>query len=397
MAKTKFDILCFNEHWCDEEKIKFCAIEGYNLVTYYCRLGVGHGGTAIYSRKELHCIPLPNINNCSKQQQCEIAATKVTEIGLVIISVYRPPSGNLEVFLEIIENILTLVSKHSNVVVAGDFNIHFNYANSQRDRLIDLFDSFNFLKTIHVPTRGSNCLDNIFINFSHEYFKASCDNPVLSDHLSQSLELNLPCKVVERSSNKICRPITKIGKHIFYSLVETINWDFVDDNVLSVDAKFTYLINLLNRTYVEAFREKKVNRSSSKENLKWFCDELALMRETLHFLNSACKRNNTPENINTRNKFRKQYRTAITQAKIKTNDNFIKESPNKSKAIWKIIAGKLHALFSVLTKIKPGARIIVYFLLKEIKWEVWGSWIRHDWDVIGTDIFLMEVHGQLID
>nr|CAI5847735.1 unnamed protein product [Callosobruchus analis] len=302
-------------------------------------LGVGHGGTAIYSRKELHCIPLPNINNCSKQQQCEIAATKVTEIGLVIISVYRPPSGNLEVFLEIIENILTLVSKHSNVVVAGDFNIHFNYANSQRDRLIDLFDSFNFFKTIHVPTRGSNCLDNIFINFSHEYFKASCDNPVLSDHLSQSLELNLPCKVVERSSNKICRPITKIGKHIFYSLVETINWDFVDDNVLSVDAKFTYLINLLNRTYVEAFREKKVNGSSSKENLKWFCDELALMRETLHFLNSACKRNNTPENINTRNKFRKQYRTAITQAKIKTNDNFIKESPNKSKAIWKIIAG----------------------------------------------------------
>nr|CAI5869779.1 unnamed protein product [Callosobruchus analis] len=131
----------------------------------------------------------------------------------------------------------------------------------------------------------------------------------------------------------------QIGKHIFYSLVETINWDFVDDNVLSVDAKFTYLINLLNRTYVEAFREKKVNGSSSKENLKWFCDELALMRETLHFLNSACKRNNTPENINTRNKFRKQYRTAITQAKIKTNDNFIKESPNKSKAIWKIIAG----------------------------------------------------------
>nr|CAI5831746.1 unnamed protein product [Callosobruchus analis] len=249
-----------------------------------------------------------------------------------------PPSGNLEVFLEIIENILTLVSKHSNVVVAEDFNIHFNYANSQRDRVIDLLDSFNFSKTIHVPTRGSNCLDNIFINFSHEYFKASCDNPVLSDHLSQSLELNLPCKVVERSSNKICRPITKIGKHIFYSLVETINWDFVDDNILSVDAKFTYLINLLNRTYVEAFREKKVNASSSKENLKWFCDELALMRETLHFLNSACKRNNTPENINTRNKFRKQYRTAITQAKIKTNDNFIKESPNKSKAIWKIIA-----------------------------------------------------------
>nr|CAI5861886.1 unnamed protein product [Callosobruchus analis] len=176
-------MLCFNEHWCDEEKIKFCAIEGYNLVTYYCRLGVGHGGTAIYSRKELHCIPLPNINNCSKQQQCEIAATKVTEIGLAIISVYRPPSGNLEVFLEIIENVLTLVSKHSNVVVAGDFNIHFNYSNT------------------------------------------SCDNPVLSDHLSQSVELNLSCKVVERSSNKICRLITKIGKHMFYSLVETINWD----------------------------------------------------------------------------------------------------------------------------------------------------------------------------
>nr|CAI5834536.1 unnamed protein product [Callosobruchus analis] len=90
--------------------------------------------------------------------------------------------------------------------------------------------------------------------------------------------------------------------------------------------------------YAEAFHEKKVNVSSSKKNLKWFCDELALMRETLHFLNSACKMNTTPENINTRNKFRKQYRTAITQAKIKTNDNFIKESPNKSKAIWKIIA-----------------------------------------------------------
>ncbi|VEN56380.1 unnamed protein product, partial [Callosobruchus maculatus] len=141
------------------------------------------------------------------------------------------------------------------------------------------------------------------------------------------------------SSNKICRPITKIGKHIFYSLVETISWDFVDDNVLSVNEKFTHLIKLLNSMYFEAFREKKVNISSSKENLKWFCDELVHMRETLHFLNSVCKMNNSPENIKMRNNFRKQYKTAITHAKIRTNDNFIKESPNKSKAIWKIIAG----------------------------------------------------------
>nr|CAI5847756.1 unnamed protein product [Callosobruchus analis] len=102
-----------------------------------------------------------------------------------------------------------------------------------------------------------NCSINFGYNFGSKLNTTSCDNPVLSDNLSQSLELNLHCKVVERSSNKICRPITKIGKHIFYSLVETINGDFVDDNVLSVDAKFTYLINSLNRTYVEAFREKK--------------------------------------------------------------------------------------------------------------------------------------------
>nr|CAI5861181.1 unnamed protein product [Callosobruchus analis] len=51
--------------------------------------------------------------------------------------------------------------------------------------------------------------------------------------------------------------------------------------MMSINENFIHSINNFDEKlifmYAEAFHEKKVNVSSSKEHLKWFCDELPLI------------------------------------------------------------------------------------------------------------------------
>ena len=50
-SEKNIDILCVCEHWHDESSMKYSNINGYKLISFYCRGPEGYGGTAIYAKK----------------------------------------------------------------------------------------------------------------------------------------------------------------------------------------------------------------------------------------------------------------------------------------------------------------------------------------------------------
>ncbi|KAL3283495.1 hypothetical protein HHI36_006635, partial [Cryptolaemus montrouzieri] len=55
----------------------------------------------------------------------------------------------------------------NKTVICGDFNVRFSVPDRDSGSYCDLLDSYEFRRTIFVPTREPNCLDNIFLNLKN--------------------------------------------------------------------------------------------------------------------------------------------------------------------------------------------------------------------------------------
>ena len=112
------------------------------------------------------------INDLSIEQHAEFAAVKISDQDIVIISFYRSPKGNVDIFLERLENALEFITlNHKNrVVLCGDFNIDVNVYNSKLNQFLNILEQFDFHYINNLPTRLNACLDNILTNYKdNEY------------------------------------------------------------------------------------------------------------------------------------------------------------------------------------------------------------------------------------
>ncbi|KAL1448050.1 hypothetical protein WDU94_012322 [Cyamophila willieti] len=261
---------------------------------------------------------------------CEIAACSVKLFDSVFMSVYRSPSASFEDFCNILESALQKIFKFRNVIIAGDFNVHFGTHCTDERIFLDLMSSYGFLPTIFTKTRGDNCLDNFFINFqhSHDYCVDTIDYG-LSDHSSQKIKIQMPI-FSEQEEVITHRPVTPMGKNYFFQLVSDLDFGFISSSDADAGSKFQMFHDLLRATYNLAFplKQKKVKKCYIKsEESKWFTPELGEMRKIYETLNLFAREEPTPLRISLRNQYRIKYRAAIKEARTLANDNKISHHP----------------------------------------------------------------------
>ena len=102
-----------------------------------------------------------------------------------LMTIYRPPNGDYDLFLETLTHALDAFSRSDSVMfVSGDFNVYFHMCMDQRSTLIlDTFRSFGFSLTYMGLTRNNHCLDNIFTNINTSKLRTQSVDTKLSDHL----------------------------------------------------------------------------------------------------------------------------------------------------------------------------------------------------------------------
>lgn len=107
LTTHNIDIVCVTEHWCREADIEYSPIQGYKLVSCYCRTTLERGGVCLFARDELDLTPLKL--NYSVEQQFEMCAGVINSnngLKTYIIVVYRTPDSNFEVFIHKLEVLL---------------------------------------------------------------------------------------------------------------------------------------------------------------------------------------------------------------------------------------------------------------------------------------------------
>jgi exonuclease III len=199
-------LICLSEHHLREYEITNTHIPTYRLGAHYCRKNLKQGGICIYVKESIQFFDI-NLLKHNTDQDVEIAAIQlnIQKIRMIFICVYRAPSGNFDLFLNRLENILNSLHRwNSEFIICRDININYLESSFKKNQLNNLLDTYNLTDTISFPTRITNnsvtLIDNVFIDNNKGYTIHPLPNG-LSDHGGQNLTiLNNPIKTYKAHS-----------------------------------------------------------------------------------------------------------------------------------------------------------------------------------------------------
>lgn len=260
-------VLCLSEHWKTEEQLNNYSIPNFNLVSKFCREENKHGGCAIYVAEHLKNFHnKKNVGKISETGHIECAAVegKVGDDRTVIINVYRPPNGDIKIFLEKIDKILsTLIHEKVTIFLVGDFNIDLLTPNKNMIEFISLLTSHNLQQTIFQNTRitpiSQTCIDNIFTNCNNHNYEVQVIASKLSDHTAQKINI---WNKVDCQYNSYRRSYTVRNKQLFREKLEDCCWSRIyemkEEDVNSQWQEFySKFLHLFDETFPKKKNKKK--------------------------------------------------------------------------------------------------------------------------------------------
>lgn len=288
------------------------------------------------------------------EKEFEFSITLNSKNNVYILCIYRPPSCNVNVFIERLEMLLSMLPTHSTIILTGDLNINFNNKYSvDTQALQNLLISFNLYMHVDSCTRISQysetTIDYVCSNLAQENILCSVVPSALSDHEAVICKLPLKTKKA-RNKVKLGRIYSKKNYDRFFEYCQNTNWGNLLNNGNTLD-KFH---KLLAETFCKAFRLQKIKIKNKKPWITRGIKTSAANLRSLHYIRKYMSNNFF---INYFNKYRSIYKKVIKRAKETYYENKLEKANNKMKESWAIVndlRGKTNQLVSVQPNVTPN-------------------------------------------
>ena len=232
------DCLVLTESWINAlDEFKLYELRNYNSFTL-SRDSTQGGGIIIYVRKFLVANVVTRI--CNQHVEAILVEILSSNIRQKVLGVYRPPSGNLSVFYEIMEDFL---NDYDDILVAGDMNINFLNQNvcKQYSDLLLMNDYFVANNSVTRSASGT-LLDHILLKHRNNKSALICTakNCKLSDH-----NFVVVMKKITHQSNWIQTNFSKINFAVIREELATVDFNNVISKCPNVDVAFSQFILLI--------------------------------------------------------------------------------------------------------------------------------------------------------
>jgi len=180
----------------------------------------------------------------------------ILSLTIVIIMVYRSPTGNIAYFLDNLEAALNQVYNNTvDIILRGYLNINYLSDIQNKQALNSLLTSYSLYSVIDFPTRIHNnsntMIDNIFTNkFKNENYSAYSIINGLSDHDAQVLSLSDIIVPDDRNELYCCRKISTHAPNEFQTSLSYEAWENVfSNNDNDTNTTFNNFLNTFLRTF----------------------------------------------------------------------------------------------------------------------------------------------------
>ncbi|PNF31582.1 hypothetical protein B7P43_G00791 [Cryptotermes secundus] len=354
LQSTTPDILAISEHGLKEDEIHQCILGGYTLVSYFCRNEYKGGGIAIYSTSNMvQCKHLNWVTGKSIEKTLEVTGMEIMcdKIKLIILALYRSPSGVMNEFFNLLIDILQqLAQKDRYIILVGDLNINTMENGCGHKQLLDIINAYNMIMTINIPTRvtesTATIIDQIITNIPVNCYYTNVINSLLSDHYAQCITINITPPVLKRCY-KVGRDLSDDNITCFCSYIQTETWmEVFNDN--DIEIKWNSFYGIFN--YYFNIACPKVRRNFASVNkATWINKDVVIARTKLRNLYDLYIQCKSQEYKNVYKAYKKVYNTIIKTAKANHIQNIINRSINIPKALWKFVNRERDSLNNKLT------------------------------------------------
>lgn len=336
----KFSVLAFTEHWLLSKHLSYIKIKNYRLASVFYRQTNKNGGSCIFVAEDVEACELEHIKSKSAESTLECSAVMLSTLKIIILNVYRPPSGDYDVFLTIIEDILLSLNQYTNrftIILCGDFYLNLMYTKDKKVKIfLDLLKSFDLLQTITQPTRisktGATLIDNIFVHSALE-FRSKVVDYALSDHFGQECEFKLLLHQ-PKSSKSFIRPLSHQNIDKIREYLKKIDWNTPTQET-NPDKYHYYITSTLVNIYEKTCPEKIISQPRGKPNLPWLTKEIKNKCSIKRQLYEGMIKKQIPKDLY--NNYCKYLTSVINQSKKDHNTKYILQAENKIKAMWNVI------------------------------------------------------------
>lgn len=343
---NKCDVFSVTEHWQSGTSLEAVKLAGFHLMSSYCRQSLIHGGVGIYVNHKVkhNCKTSSKVEKFSIEYHFECAGIELylgDKLQLYIISIYRSPSGNIDIFFSAFNDLLNSLSPNKNsVCICGDLNIDYLRENIIKKQLFDIIESYGCQNISYVPTRIFNNsisgIDYCIVNKSLSHEDLEILNLNLSDHLAQKVVLHV---LEDRTlvSNEVVtkRLITNGGLDQMNWMLSNTDWSDLFA-CLNINDAFSIFHDNYCYIFNACFQVKRI-KNSNKPKKYWVTEQLVQesreLRDLFYLASSiSC------ENLQQHYKYMKRLHVKNTRkAKAGFLKGIIDSHENNSAGKWKIV------------------------------------------------------------
>ncbi len=215
------------------------------------------GGLVWYYDSELNCTPLPKLNFCDRNIEiCVLRLNLIRTIAIYMVLIYRPPTGNVSQFLEILEELITNLRTKGlcEVNITGDFNLDLLKKDQKLKQYQDFMKRIGLTNVINEVTHikqqelGFSLIDHYLTTDSKLYRLSGALPTNASDHVFVYTARKKP-KVKHPKSKFKGRAYSRLNENEFKREISEINWFEIIDQTDSNTAweqfrnKFTKILH----------------------------------------------------------------------------------------------------------------------------------------------------------
>ena len=371
LYQNKFSVIALAETNIDQCNENMYQIDNYQSI-YQSNIIINGkvknkgSGIGIYIHNTYNFTEIPQASLCTPNIEALFITITNTSTPKTIGVVYRPPSGDVDIFNAEFEQLLNQLP-NKNVYIHGDFNINLHKTDNNTTAFEKVFISNGYAPLISLATHEQphcepTCIDNIFCNSINHITSTGTITDKLSHH-SPIFSFSDIENINNNNSNSEGTDSTAQ-----YDFCNANAEKFIDrvKSVFSTSPKNNYNFSGFAQAYTNLIDEccLSLNKPKSKRTKTinpWITHSIIQSIEKKHKLYKAWKKTVTkkdavgnPEKYSLYKNYRRSLKTIIKSAKKFYYCKQFNESKGDIKKTWKLI----NALRGKCNKSPPASFII---------------------------------------
>lgn len=342
-----FHIMTLTETWLSSAGCSF-SVDGYHA--HHTVRGVRGGGVSILCGTALDSEQLRDLSLVTDHIETCAVRVKFAPRNIIVICVYRPPSGSLSEFCNELQSVLSDRSLiGADVVLTGDFNINLlqsseGVGGGDLNNFTDLMHSYSFLPHITKPTRFPeggqvgvpSLLDHIWLNRLYPCLSGIIISNV-TDHMPTFIVLK-NCDISFSDRVKIVFRDHSVG-NIDKFLESVSHWNFFLNEGECISHLLDRFCSELNQLYCNSFPTKVKYITAKRLSNPWLTNALLVSIKNKSRYFKMFKMGQVSA------QFYFRYRNSVTglirEAKRRYYHECFRDSQGNMRRTWKTISSLL--------------------------------------------------------